>query len=228
MKKIISILIFVFGFTILVNAQQDPEAKKVLDALNVKYKAHTSFQANLTYKLEVTTNTSMNETYSADVKVKADKFYIKKTDGEEFYCDGKYVWNVIAKDKEAYVSDFDKEDKIVDINKVLDAYKSGYKYIKMPDEIIDGVKCTVIDLNPDKPASQMSKSDVFKIRLLVNPTSNEVKQWIVFEKNGNRHKFKINSYTPNVVFAETTFTYSYKKHPEITVEDLTEESVFSK
>lgn len=228
MRKILSLLSLVLVLNTLSYGQVDQEAKKILDAINAKYKTHTSFQANVTYKLEVTSNPTLNETFSADLKVKGDKFHLKKSDGEEFYCDGKYVWNVISSDKEAYVSDFNKEDKLVDFSSVLDAYKTGYKYVKLADETLDGVKCTVIDLNPDKSAGEMAKSDVYKIRLLINPKTNEVMQWIVFEKNGNRHKFKINSYKPNVAFTDATFTYNYKSHPEIIVEDLTEEEAFSK
>lgn len=228
MRKLISTIAISLSLITSIFAQQDPEAKKILDALNVKYKAYTSFQANITYKLEVTTNASLNETFTADAKIKGNKFYLKKSDGEEFYCNGTYVWNVIAKDKEAYVSDFDPQDKIVDINKVLDAYKSGYKYVKTANETIDGVSCSVVELNPDKAAGKSASSDVFKIKILVNPATNEIKQWIVFEKNGNRHKFKINTFKPNVVFADTIFNYEYKKHPEVSVEDLTDAGTFSK
>ncbi len=225
MKKTIVILGLILSVTQSMVAQLDPAAKKMLDAINAKYKAYTSFQANITYKLEVTANPSMNESFTADAKVKGNKFHLKKSDGEEFYSNGIYIWNVVAKDKEAYVSDFDAEDKIVDMSKVLDAYKIGYKYLKGLDETIDGVKCTTIELNPDKANL---KAEFFKIKLLVNPLNNEVKQWIVFEKNGNRHKFKLNTFKPNVVFAESIFTYDYKKHPEISVEDLTNAGTFSK
>lgn len=224
MKRLVSLLVLGLGLVSVGFGQQDAAAKKILDAVNAKYKGHTSFQASMTYKLEVTTNTSLNETFNADVKVKGNKFYLKKSDGEQFICNGVYVWNIDG--KEAYVSDFDPDDKIVDLTKVLDAYKTGYKYVKMQDETIDGIKCNVIDLSPVVVAK--SSSDVFKIRILVNPLNNDVKQWVIFEKNGNRHKFKINSYTSNVAFPETTFNYDYKKYPAVSVEDLTDSGAFSK
>jgi outer membrane lipoprotein-sorting protein len=228
MNRLVSIITLSIAALSTLVAQQDPEAKKILDAVNIKYKAYTSFQANITYKLEVTANTALNETFTADTKIKGDKFHIKKSDGEEFYCNGVYVWNIIAKDKEAYVSDFDPADKIVDLKKILEAYKSGYKYIKTADETLDGIKYAVIELNPIQSASKTTSSEFFKIKILINPANNEVKQWIIFEKNGNRHKFKINTFKPNVVFADTIFNYNYKAHPEITVEDLTDASAFSK
>jgi outer membrane lipoprotein carrier protein len=228
MNKLKLVVLFCLVASGEMNAQQDPAAKKILDALNVKYKAYTSFQASINYFLEVTTNKNLNESFTADVKLKGDKFYIKKSDGEEFYCNGKYIWNVVVKDKTAMASDFDKDDKLVDLNTILDAYKKGYKYIKAADEMLDGIKYAVVELNPDKAVATNAKSDVFKIKILVNSATNEIKQWIVFEKNGNRHKFKINSFKPNVVFADAIFNYNYKAHPEIEVEDLTDAEVFSK
>jgi outer membrane lipoprotein-sorting protein len=219
----------VIFFTLIISvlsvgySQQDPAAKKILDAVNVKYKAFTSLQANITYNLEVTTNKALNETFTADVKLKGDKFYVKKSDGEEYYCNAKYVWNILPKEKTATVSDYDKDDKIIDLTTVLDAYKTGYKYVKSADETIDGVKCAVIELSK----IDANSAGFFKIKLLINTATNEVKQWIVFEKNGNRHKFKINSYKSNVAFADTVFTYNPKAHPEMEVEDLTDSGAFS-
>lgn len=226
MRKLISVIALVTLSVSVMFSQKDPAAKKILDALSAKYQSHTSFKANITYKLEVTSNPSLNESFKADVSMKGDKFYVSKTDGEKYYCDGKYIWNVV--DGEAYVSDFNVEDNPINIDKVLTAYKSGYKYVKTGQETVGGVKCEIIDLNPDVTESEMATSDVFKIRLLVNTATNEVKQWIVFEKNGNRHNFKINSYKPNAQLSDTIFNYEYKKYPSISVEDLTENEDFSK
>lgn len=226
MKKISSIIALVALSITTMFGQKDPAAKKILDDVSTKYKAHTSLTANITYMLEVTSNPSLNETFTADVKMKGEKFQVKKSDGEKYFCDGKYIWNIL--DEEAYVSDFNKEDNPININKVLNAYKTGYKYMINDSETVGGVKCTVIDLNPDRSADEMATSDVFKIRLLIDPGTNDVKQWIVFEKNGNRHKFKINTYTPNVTLSDAIFVYDYKKYPEVTVEDLTENEAFSK
>ena len=53
MRKLISTIAISLSLITSIFAQQDPEAKKILDALNVKYKAYTSFQANITYKLHL-------------------------------------------------------------------------------------------------------------------------------------------------------------------------------
>lgn len=217
MKKIISLIALLsiagFGFS-----QKDPEAKKLLDAVGTKYKTYKSFKANITYNLEVTSNPNLNEFFKADVKVKGDKFHVKKSDGEEFFCNAQYIWNYF--DGECTKTDFDAEENPINFSKTLNAYNEGYKYIKLADETVDGVVCSVIDLNPDKSAEEMATSDVFKIRLLINAKTNEVKQWVVFEKNGNRHKFKINTFKPNAPITDAEFTFDASKYPGVMVEDL--------
>lgn len=217
MKKNISFIVLLsiiwVGFS-----QKDPEAKRILDAVGTKYKAYKSFKANITYNLEVTSNPALNESFKADVKVKGNKFHVKKSDGEEYFCNAKYIWNYF--DGECTKTDFDAEENPINLTKTLNAYNEGYKYIKLADETLSGVVCHVIDLNPDKSAQEMATSDVFKIRLLINAKTNEVKQWIVFEKNGNRHKFKINTFVPNAPITDPEFSFDSKKYPGVMVEDL--------
>ena len=220
MKQIISILT-AFLISTVAFGQKDPEAKKILDKVHAKYDGINSFSAKATYKLEVTSNPALNESFVANVKIKGNKFHIKKSDGEEYFCDGKYIWNII--DCEGTKSDYDPEENPMNLEEIIGSYKSGYKYSKKPNETVGGVSCVVIDLEPEKTAEEMETSDVFKIRILIDTKTNEVKQWIVFERNGNRHKFKIDNFKSNVALADSIFPYKKKAGSCVEVEDLTEE-----
>jgi len=145
---------------------------------------------------------------------------MKNSDGEETYCNGKYVWQYF--DDECTKLDFDVDDVPIDIQKMLDTYEEEYKYIVSGSETIDNIKYTVIDLNPDKSGKELVGSDVFKIKMLINPNTYEVKQWIIFEKNGNRHKFKINTFSANVTIPDSKFVFDKSKYPGVEVEDLSE------
>lgn len=215
MKKIISFISVLFvSICLFSQASQDPEAKKILDKLNAKYAGTEAFTAKITYALEVTSNPSLNETFTANIKNKADKFYVKKSDGEQYICNGVAIWNII--ECEGTISEFDPEENPINFEEIVGSYKNGYNYIKKANETVGGVSCVVIDMEPeDKEAS-----DVFKIRLLIDEKSNEVKQWIVFERNGNRHKIKIDNFKTGVVLPDATFEYKKEAGSCVVLEDL--------
>ena len=215
MKKAISFitLLLISGLAFS-QAGKDPNAKKILDKVNAKYSDTEAFTAKITYKLEVTSNPSLNESFTANIKNKGDKFYVKKSDGEQYYCNGVAIWNII--ECEGTISEFDPEENPINFEEIVSSYKNGYKYIKKANETVGGVSCAVIDMEPEKNED----SDVFKIRLLIDEKTNEVKQWIVFERNGNRHKIKIDNFKTGVSLADSEFEYKKAANSCVVLEDL--------
>jgi len=221
MRKLTSFIsLFLLG---VVAFAQDSGAASILDKVAKNYEGLSSFTAKLTYNLEVTSNPDLNEKMTFDFKSKGSKFYAKQSDGEEFYCNGTYIWNIF--DGEGTKTDYDTEDSPmpVDLDEVLSSYKENYKYVLKQNETVGGIECNVIDLEPKKSAEDMATSDVFKIRLLIDPKTYDVKQFIVFERNGNRHKFRFDSFKKNIALSDSIFTFDEASHPDVIVEDLTED-----
>lgn len=221
MRKIgllLSFLTLVFSITAQVSTK-DPEAKKVLEKASEKFKTFKSFKANFEFLME-STATGMREEYTGEVTVKGNKYFIKTGDGKETYNNGVTVWSYYVADNQATMFDYDAEDDNMSVDKMLNIYKSGYKYRLMAEETSGGVVFNVVDLEPDLTPEERKSNQVFKIRILFNKKTNIIHSWKIFERNGNRYTVTIKSMQPNVAVDDAVFTFDKSKHKGVEIEDL--------
>lgn len=221
MKKV-GLLVSFLSLAFSIHAQvsiKDPEAKKVLDKASEKFQTFKSFKADFEFLME-STATGMSEEYTGEVTVKGDKYFIKTGDGKETYNNGESVWTYYVEDNEVTVFEYDAEDDNMSVDKMLNIYKSGYKYQLMAEETINGVVYNVVDLEPDLSPEERKSNQVFKIRILFNKKTNIIHSWKIFERNGNRYTVTIKSMQPNIAVDDSIFTFDKSKHKGVVVEDL--------
>ena len=223
MKKILLNLL-VLGFTGLIFAQaptKDPKAKTILDKVSAYYKTVDSFKA--TFELGIhTAQAGMNKSHKGYLIYKKGKFIVDKGDGSTIYTDGKTVWDYYNEDEanELTINNYDEQEMSqLSIQKVVDMYKSGYKYILKGGSNINGVTCNEIDLEPDLSPEEHARNQVFKIRLHINKTTNKLERWEVFQKNGDRFTITLISFDPKFAVTDTDFVFDKSKYPGIIVED---------
>jgi outer membrane lipoprotein carrier protein len=194
-------------------AQYDPQALSILDAMSKKYKALNSFEANLTTNL---TNDSdgVKEEFKGKITVKADKFRLVLED-QEVINNGTTVWNYLPAAKEVNIDNFDKNSDEINPSKIYEIYKKGFKYLFVEEKTEAGQLCDVIDLVPEKKDAQY-----FKIRMSIVKKDNSIQSWTMFDKSGNRYKYTITRFTPNVSVDDNFFTFDKKKYPDVEVIDL--------
>lgn len=162
MKRKIIFSISVLAFTLSSFVMyKDPNATKILDKASAKFKLLNSFSAE--YKLLIeNTQTKMKESYSGSVLVSGKKFKIVTAD-QEIYCDGITVWTYMMEDNEVTITEYDEEDEMMNVDKIVNMYKTGYKYVMLPEESVEGVACHVIDFEPD--ITQRKEKPIKYIRL---------------------------------------------------------------
>jgi outer membrane lipoprotein-sorting protein len=93
-------------------------------------------------------------------------------------------------------------------------YKKGYKYLYLEDQTDGGVLCEVVDLVPEKKDAQY-----FKIRMNIAKKDKSIQSWTMFDKSGNRYKYAISKFVPNVKVDDSFFTFDPKKYPGVEVID---------
>ncbi len=220
--RVVSVLfmISVFFTALFAQVKKDPEATKLLDEASAKFKALKSFEADFTYSLE-STAMDTKESFSGNIIVAGDKYKITKDNGEEIYCDGKSVVSFYKQDNEATIFPYEpSDDNTMSPTKVVDMYKEGYKYVMAADESYNGTTYKVVDLEPDLTPEEKKYEQVYKIRLLIHPTTKQIVKWKIFEKNGNRYTTEIKNFKPNVSVSESTFKFEKSKYPGVYVEDM--------
>jgi outer membrane lipoprotein carrier protein len=213
MKKLIFALLSIIFFNVSVYAQYDAKALQILEAMSKKYQAFKTFEASITSSL---TNESegIKEEFKGRITVKGDKFRLV-LDDQEIINNGTTVWTYLPSAKEVNIDNYDPNSEEVNPSKIYEAYKKGFKYLYLEDKQENGVLCEVVDLVPEKKDAQY-----FKIRMNIVKKDKSIQSWTMFDKSGNKYKYTITKFSPNVAVADTFFAFDPKKYPGIEVVDL--------
>jgi outer membrane lipoprotein carrier protein len=212
MKRLIFALIplFIIQYT---QAQYDPKALEILDAMSKKYKAIPAFEANIAYTMTNDVE-KINEEFKGKITVKGNKFKLALPE-QEVINNGTTLWTYLPDAKEVNIDNYDPNSEDINPSKIYDIYKKGFKYLYLKDETDGGVVCEVIDLVPEKKDAQY-----FKIRMNISKKDKSIHSWTMFDKGGNRYKYSITKFTPNTKIEDTLFTFDPAKHPGVEVIDL--------
>ncbi len=207
MKKLIIYTITLLILVVL-KAQYDPSALKVLDAMSSKYKKIEAFKANFSQKL---TNKSagIDETISGQIAVKND-MYVLDVAGQRIFNNGTDVYTYNPEISEVTISTYDPEEAEITLSNIYDLYKDGFKYVLNSTES-NGDQ--VIDLDPES-----RDKSYFKIRMIIS-SKNELKSFTVFERTGNQYLFDIESFQ-STNFPDSHFTFDTSKYPNVEVIDF--------
>ncbi len=194
-------------------AQYDPKALEILDAMSKKYKAIDAFEANISYTLTNEID-KINEEFKGKITVKGDKFRLALPE-QEVINNGTTLWTYLPDAKEVNIDNYDPSSEDINPSKIYDLYKKGFKYLYLKDETEAGVLCEVVDLVPEKKDSQY-----FKIRMNIGKKDKSIKSWTMFDKGGNRYTYSITKFVPNVKVEDSFFSFDTKKYPGVEVIDL--------
>lgn len=208
-------LLLVVGGSSTAFAQYDPKAKAILDKVSENYRSVDAFKAHYTRSIE----SPSGEVYASmdgEIVVQGPKFNLKMED-QEIISDGKVVWAYMRDANEVNISNYEPTEDEITPTKIYTLYENGYKYALM-SELKDknGDIIQTIDMEPED-----RRSEVAKIRLMVNKKDSTVRKWIVFERGtNNRQIFEINKYDPNINVTNDTFTFNKSSHPGVNEVDL--------
>jgi outer membrane lipoprotein carrier protein len=215
MKRIACLLIVFLGWLNIASAQaNDPKAEAILDKVSQKYKNMSAFKAEYTRSIE-SNDGEVFASMDGEITVKGAKFNLKMDD-QVIICNGNTIWAYMKDANEVNISDYQPGADEITPTEIYSIYKKGYRYALM-SELKDGSQVVqTIDLEPEN-----KKSEIGKIRLVINKADNTIKKWIVFERgSNNRQIFNINSFTPNVAVSDADFTFDKAKHKGVRVVDL--------
>jgi outer membrane lipoprotein carrier protein len=213
MKKLFFLVFTIATAQLCLGQQYDPGALATLEAMSKKYKAFTSFEANI---LSSMTNEveGIKEEFKGKITVKGDKFRLVM-DEQEIINNGTTVWTYLPAAKEVNIDNYDPNSEDINPSKIYEIYKKGYKYIHLGDKTEGGVTVEEIDLVPEKKDPQF-----FKIKMIIVKKDKSIQSWTMFDKSGNKYKYTISKFTPNVTVADALFTFDPKKYPGVEVIDL--------
>jgi len=223
MKKILLYTLFILGTAINAHAQKDAEAKVILNAVSKKYHTYNIVKSDFTFIIEDQQN-NVQQTQEGEliVQAKTNKYKLtiyavgSASDVEqEIISDGKNQWTYLKQDKEVQLNKVDNSDESFNPAQMFTMYENGYKYIYTGDGNVKGRVYQLIDLTPED-----AKKSFFKVRLMVDKLKKQIYSALIFDNNGTRYSYIVNTFTPNVVVPEGTFAFDTKTHPGVELVDL--------
>jgi len=204
---------FLISLSTIVQAQYDPKALEILDAMSKKYKAIPSFEANFSYTITNETE-KINEGFKGRMMVKGDKYRLILPE-QEVINDGTTQWTYLPEAKEVNIDNFDPSSDDINPSKFYEIYKKGFKYLYLEDKTEGGVLCEVVDLVPEKRDAQY-----FKVRMNIVKKDKSIHSWTMFDKAGNLYKYTITKFNVAAKVDDQTFTFDAKKYPGVEIVDL--------
>ena len=205
-------------------AQKDAQAKAILSEVSRKYKTYDVVKTNFIYTLDSPqANVKETQTGTLIAKSKANKFKVtlyskgakKPTVAQELISDGKQQWTYLKKDNEVQVNDANVSDDALNPAHIFTIYEKGFKYLYTGETKVNGITCQVIDMTPTD-----EKKTFFKVRLMIDKLKKQVYSALIFDKNGNKYTYTLQSFSSAANVPDATFAFDVKAHPGVEVVDL--------
>lgn len=192
----------------------DPEAKKILDAVSARYRASDYIKADFSYTFNSPSeNASQTEEGSLYVKPGGSEYRVKVA-GQEMISNGTTSWVYLPGVNEVQVSNATAHSGDLNPAQLFTLHEKGFKYVLKGESSIDGKVVHLIDLVP------LESSPYSKIELAVEKNAELIRQLKVFDKNGNHYIYKIKEVDFNPDLGSGFFTFDKARHPGVEVVDL--------
>lgn len=214
MKKSLVFLVCIF-FVIFSFAQKeivngvvvDKQAQKIVDAVSKKVKADSPMI--ISYTMTIKSGNKTLETQKGTLLSNGEKFQLK-AQGFEDYCDGANYWHYVKETSEVELSVIDQTNNIFNFPNMIKTYSKDFR----PKLIREEETNYVIDLIPKK------STNVSKIRIISNKTTNRLKEITIHVREGNTYQIIFSSYKPNQQVKATDFSFPTQAYPNAEIIDL--------
>lgn len=202
MKKLFSFFIVVL-LAFSANAQNDPNAKKVLDLVSAKVKSFTTITANFSIN-SVSSKGKNNGIKSGVISIKGSK-YVLAQGKMQVICDGAKTYNFDGT-KTITVTSMEESGQSLSPQKIL----SG-DYAKDFVCKLIGTKAgqSEIEMKPIDPRKNFSKVNVF-----VDNTKSMITKAVILDKSNNTLVVSFSNMVANKALDNALFVFNKAKYPK--------------
>ena len=213
MKNII-ILFLSITFSYNSVAQNNNDAKQLLEEVSVKVKSYNNIAIDFKYVLENTEENIKQET-RGDVVMEGDKYRLNILGITRIY-DGNTIYSISPEDEEVTVSNgSDEDENTITPSKMLSFYKEGYTYKMDIVQDVQGRKIQFVKLTPID-----SNSEIKYVLLGVDTKTKHIYRLIEIGKNDTKTTLTVNSFKTNETLSKSLFTFDQSKYKDYYINKL--------
>ena len=203
MKKIYLFILAVLPIVSSLNAQNDPAAKKVLDAVSAKIKTFKAITATFSLK-SVSSKGTNNGVRVGSVSLKGQK-YIMKQSKMEIICDGSKIYNYDG-NKTITVSSVDDAGSTLSPQILLsDFYDKDYTY-KLVSSVGNFHQIELVPIDKRKNVKQ--------INIFIDKAKSFITKAKVVDKGNNVTEVTISNTNTNANLSDKIFQFDKNKYPK--------------
>lgn len=217
MKKILLATLFgVFSLSLLAQSQSlgknDPNAKKLLDAVSAKFKKYKNIKAVFNLQIENGSQKIIGNK-NGSVYMRGSKYRVSVS-GQEIFSDGSNIWTYDHDANEVTIDKFDASSNSITPQKLFtNFYDKDFLYRLNGEVKFDKRMMKEIELTPVDKTKPFHKVLLYIYDDIVYATK-------IFEKTGNRYTYSVTNFTPNTTMDESIFIFNAKDFPGVEIVDL--------
>jgi outer membrane lipoprotein-sorting protein len=202
MKKLFSLVIVLLSI-LNAGAQNDPNAKKILDMVSAKVKSFTTINANFSIN-SISSKGKSNGIKTGIISIKGAK-YVLVQGKMQVICDGVKTYNFDGA-KTITVTSLEESGQSLSPQKIL----SG-DYAKDFVCKLIGTKAgqSEIEMKPIDPRKNFSKVNVF-----VDNTKSMITKAVILDKSNNTLQVSFSNLVSNKVLDNALFVFNKAKYPK--------------
>ncbi|TMI91796.1 MAG: outer membrane lipoprotein carrier protein LolA [Bacteroidetes bacterium] len=213
-KSYLFLAIIPFSMHLFAQTRNDPDAKKILDAVSAKFKSYKAVQASFTYKVENADGKTISSK-KGTVFMKGTKYRVSFV-GQEIFCDGNNVWTYDKASNEVTITKLDVSSNTLTPQKLFtNFYDKDFLYKLNGEKKVGGRTMQEIEMTPN------DKTKTFhKVYLMIDKNAKTIYSTKVLEKAGNRYSYAVNTLNGNANIADSKFVFNKKDYPGVEEVDL--------
>ena len=219
MKNIFNILILLISFLSSQSqpkggGNNDPAAKKILDAVSTKFKSFKSVQSSFSLKIENNAGKTLGAK-SGMIYMKGVKYRISVT-GQEIFCDGSNISTYDKSTNELTITKIDPSVNSITPQKIFtNFYDKDFLYKLNGDTKVGAKMVQQVELTPTDKSKPF-----FKVLLNIDKKNQAISSTKIFEKSGNIYLYEISNMNTSTLVSDAQFLFDAKKYPGVEVVDL--------
>ena len=219
MKNIFNILILLISFLSSQcqpkgGGNNDPAAKKILDAVSTKFKSFKSVQSSFSLKIENNAGKTLGAK-SGMIYMKGVKYRISLT-GQEIFCDGSNISTYDKSTNELTITKIDPSVNSITPQKIFtNFYDKDFLYKLNGDTKVGTKMVQQVELTPTDKSKPF-----FKVLLNIDKRNQAISSTKIFEKSGNVYLYEISNMNTSTLVSDAQFLFDTKKYPGVEVVDL--------
>jgi outer membrane lipoprotein-sorting protein len=203
MNKLYACLLAILVFSGTAFSQNDPAAKKVLDAVGSKVKAAKGITANCTLS-SFTSKGKPNGSQSVSLQMKGEK-YLLNQGKSEIICDGKDVYRFDG-EKTITKAAVEESSQTLSPAKLLSgAYDKDFTYKLLPSP----TSFYEIEMKPID-----NRKNFQKVNLFIDKAKSTFSKARILDKSNNITEVKIANLNLNAVLPDSKFIFNKSKYPK--------------